>query len=335
MLISRRAMTNAAEPEPQHSRLGIVIFLCFLGALFLIRLWFGIASVPVSFAPALNVASAVGFIAIPVLALFNGTSAPWKFPAALITLAFGVLLQVGSGVAINQLHLTGVPQVAVQALGQTGLLTWCLGLGVMVSLMIKERNLVLPVAIFLAGFDAFLVLTPYAPTAAIVEQRPEVFQSVASSVPRARETRPSEAPKEAKLEALAFVGPADFLFAAVFFALLFKFGLRAKETAMWLVPALVLYLLIVLMPWGLGMLPALVPIGGTVLLVNRKEFTLTKDEKQATWGVVMVAVGLAGYGYYQRINYKPKLRPPVAPLQRQASAMPKGPEAMPAPTPSN
>jgi hypothetical protein len=233
--------------------------------------------------------------------------------------------------AVRQAKLTGLTGVLVESLGQTGLLVWCLGLGVLVALLIKEKNLILPVALFLAGFDAFLVLTPYAPTAAIVEQNPAVFQSVASSVPKAREAKPAEKPKEAKLEALAFIGPADFLFAAVFFALLYRFKMRVRETALWLAPVLVMYLFIVLSPFGLCMLPALVPIGGTVLLVNRKEFTLTKDEVQATWGVAVIALCLAGFGLYQRINHKPRPRKPAVPANAPATPQPAAPAGTPAP----
>lgn len=306
--------------------------LAILVALFALRVWFGVASVPTQAAGFLNLVSAVAFVVLPIVALFFGASLKLRPVWAGLTLALGVGMQVGAGVAVRQLKLTGLNGVLVESVGQTGLLIWCLGLGVLVAQLIKEKNLILPVAFFLAGFDAFLVLTPYAPTAKIVEQNPAVFQSVASAVPKAREAKPAEKPKEAKLEPLAFIGPADFLFAAVFFALLFRFQMRVRETALWLAPVLVLYLLVVLSPFGLGMLPALVPIGGTVLLVNRKEFTLTKDEIQATWAVAVIALALAGFGLYQRINHKPTRRP-AAPANGPANLVPAAPAKTPSPAP--
>lgn len=319
------------EPKPSAVKSGWVAVLAVLAGLFALRVWFGVATVPTSLAGILNVASAVAFVILPVVALFYGAALRLTALPAALALMLGVATQVGAGLAVKQLKLTGLTGVLIESAGQTGLLVWCLGLGVLVALLIREKNLILPVAFFLAGFDAFLVLTPYAPTAKIVEQNPAVFQSVASSVPKAREAKPQEKPKEAKLEPLAFIGPADFLFAAVFFALLFRFHMRVRETVFWLSPVLVVYLLIVLSPFGMGMLPALVPIGGTVLLVNRKEFQLTKDEAQATWAVAAIALALAGFGLYQRLTSKRKPEPPVAPVTSPANPTPATPAAKPAP----
>ena len=54
--------------------------------------------------------------------------------------------------------------------------------------------------------------------------------------------------------------------------------MQVKRTVLWLLPVLSLYLFAVLM-WAIA-LPALVPIGLTVLLANRKEFDLNGEEKK-------------------------------------------------------
>lgn len=58
------------------------------------------------------------------------------------------------------------------------------------------------------------------------------------------------------------------------------------------------------------------PIGATVLIVNRRHFELTKDEKMGTWVVGLIALALAGWGIYQRATYVPpkELPRPGAPL---------------------
>jgi hypothetical protein len=199
----------------------------------------------------------------------------------------------------------GFAPVLVEALGQVGLAGWTLGLGVLVATMIKDKNMILPIALFLAGFDMFLVFTPTGPTARFLESQPEVFQSVAMSVP-APQPSGTESTPEARVEPMAFVGPADLFFVATFFVCLHRFKMRVLETARWLVPVMATYLAVVLLPFGLGMLPALVPIGATVLLVNRREFQLSRDEKLGTALTALIAFGLAAYGLFARLTQTPQ-----------------------------
>jgi hypothetical protein len=93
------------------------------------------------------------------------------------------------------------------------------------------------------------------------------------------------------------MGPADPLFLGMFFYAVHKFQMRAKETLLWMVPALALYLVVVLafgsktfFGISLGALPALVPIGAVLVLVNRKEFHLTREERISTIGVAVLCV---------------------------------------------
>src|SRR5690606_34224615 len=125
------------------------------------------------------------------------------------------------------------------------------------------------VAIFLAGMDAFLILMPYTPQAQIVAQNPEVVGNLGLRVPAVKSAVPGEAPVPIGVQDLGFVGPADLFISAMFFAALFRYRMRPRQTAIWLGPVLVAYLFVVLLS---GMpLPALVPIGITVLIVNWRE----------------------------------------------------------------
>jgi hypothetical protein len=95
------------------------------------------------------------------------------------------------------------------------------------------------------------------------------------------------------------MGPADPLFIAMFLYAVRKFDMRFRQTLLWLIPALAIYLGIVLVfgdrsLWGisLGALPALVPIGIVVVAVNAREFKMSKQEAAMTAGVLAVCACL-------------------------------------------
>lgn len=287
------------------------------GLLFLLNLAFGFLRVAPSVAPFLSIASGVIFVAAPLLGLFSASSARWNWVKALLFLASGVALHVGSVILVRQMG-AGTVGVLVQAAGQFGLLTWCAGLGAAIALIIKDKNLILPVCIFLAGFDAFLILSPSTPVSKMVAANSQAFTDVAMKVPQAQVApKPDAKPedKRPRIVPAAYIGPADLLFSMAFFVLLFRFRMEVRKTAAWLAPVLVLYLVLALAsPWG--MLPALVPIGATVLIVNRRHFEMTKDEKLGTWVVALISFALAAWGIYQRATYIPPRLPqrPAAPL---------------------
>ncbi|MCW5937144.1 MAG: hypothetical protein KIT11_07555 [Fimbriimonadaceae bacterium] len=289
-------------------------FLVALG-LFALRVVLGLVSAPPPVAMVLTLVVTVLFVGLPVLAFFRAASFPWSFKSSIAFVVAGAALHAGCAVLLGSvLPRVGLATVFVQALAQLGLMVWTLGLGAFLAQLIREKNLILPVALFLAGFDAFLIFNPASPTTALIQGRPEFFRSVAMDVPALKVATP-EAETTARVEPIAFVGPADLFFIATFLVCLFKFKMRVKETARWLVPVLAVYLVVVLLPIGLGMLPALVPIGATVLLVNRREFQLTGEERAATIGVGLLALALAGFGIYRAATYRPP-EPPIDSSQR-------------------
>ncbi|MFO0370216.1 MAG: hypothetical protein ACK51O_09785 [Armatimonadota bacterium] len=306
------------------NRSGLVGFALLVAALTLVRIGYGVRTVPQSAVVPLQILSAIIFIVGPIYAIKAGSSHAWKPAHAWAIFLLGVGIHAGCGVSLARfLPEFGLGTVIVQSLGQAGLLAWCLGLGAIVAGLLKDKNLMLPVAFFLAGFDMFLVFNPTAITAQIVTSRPQVFQSVAATIPNAVSERVSEG---MSVVPMAFVGPADLFISAVFFVCLYRFGMRTKETGRWLAVALVGYLILVLAPLGLNMLPALVPIGATVLIVNWREWKLNAEEKQATIGVACIALALASYGLYRRLN-----TPPVAP--GPSSDVPVTSESAPTPAP--
>jgi hypothetical protein len=302
-----------------------------VAALFLLRLFFGFVSFPVGVAYVLTLFSAVLFVGLPIYAMFRAASHGWTVKGALLFVLAGAALHVGG--ALLARYASGVAttgEVVYMAIVQTGILAWTLGVGVLLSLKIGDKNLMIPIAIFLVGFDMFLVFNPESPTRRMLENVPVVTESVLATVPQAKS---QEAPK-AGVQNLAQVGPADLLFAAAFFALMFRFNMNARKTVAWMVPVLVLYLLVVVFagdarigPLSLGMLPAMVPIGLTVLLVNWREFKLQGQEIAGVVLVTVLAAGLAWFGIY-RANQQAQqaeplpLGPGPAPQTREGSPAP-------------
>ncbi|MBX3112495.1 MAG: hypothetical protein KF857_10840 [Fimbriimonadaceae bacterium] len=305
------------------------LFLAWVAVLALLRLLVAAVPVPVDLVAPLSLLSTLVFVGGPIVALYVGGATAWRAGQASLVLAAGVALHVVGFAVARSAGGQGPAGVGGVVAMQSGVLVWCLGLGGLVSLVLKEKGLLLPVALFLAGFDVFLVMTPFAPTAKVVEQNPGVLKAVAMSVPQVNQAKPGEPPPAAKVVDLGLVGPADLAFMGMFFACLHRFGMRARRTVLWLAPVMALYFLLAISPFGIGMLPAMVPIGITVLAVNWREFGLQGQERVATWVVAAVSVALAGYGVYQRLTYKPPPEPPAEPSHAVPDPGPQAPAGSP------
>lgn len=237
------------------------------------------------------------FMALPVLALYRAADHNWRWPLALSFVILGAVIQVGGTILARKIGV-GLGAAALGAFSQSGLMIWCLGLGALLTSLLKEKNLVIPVAVFLAAFDLFLVFSPIGVTNQILKARPDAFQSMAYVVPKAL-SNPTYGP----VSPGAYVGPADLLFIAMFFVAIYRFHLRAKQTLLWLIPAVAIYMFLV-GAFGIP-LPAMVPIGLTVFIVNFKEFKLAKEEWQATIGLAVLMLALLGGS----LMLKPRVAP--------------------------
>lgn len=299
----------------------LMVFFGGCALLFVLRLILGFIAVPPQVAIVLSVLTTAIFILVPVIALFAGASADWKPSNAWILMLVGAILHGGNFLLMRQVKLDAISNLLSQNLMQFGMLCWTLALGVLVAILIREKNMLLPIAIFLAGMDALLILAPMTPQAQIIAQNPEIVGNIGLRIPSVKSTTPENPNVPVGVNDLGYVGPADLFISAMFFAALFRYKMRAKETATWLGPVLLGYLFIVLatsMP-----LPALVPIGITVLIINWREFQMKKEEKQATWLVAFIALAMAGFGLYARINYKPPELPPESSQMDPSQGSPK------------
>lgn len=304
------ASEGLAAREEQSGWGPLWIFVAALFSLSLLKLFLGLVSVPAGLVQPITLLVTVAFVAVPIYALFRAASIHWTAKMGFAMVLAGLAIHIGlQFIGAYLLHGQGIGAAIALALRDVGFFGWCVGLGALLAALLKEKNLLIPVSIFLAAFDIFLVLTPVGPVKQILQVAPEIPRAMALNVPAA-----SAAPTGAVAQPFAIIGPADFVFMSMFFIALFKFGLNARATAIALAPAIIVYLVLALL---FGPVPLLVPIGITVLTVNAKHFKLNMEEWVSTAFVTLIAGGLIWWG----ATRKP------GPAEPEVQVVPSPPEA--------
>ncbi len=255
-------------------------------ALFL-GLWIlnALLRVPVADVRIGSLVTAVVFISLPILAIYFGAALQWRPQVSLLVLVLCLVVMWLCSVALHS--VSGMQGAFVSGLLQVGRIGWPMALGFLISGLVKDKNLLLPIAIVLATVDILAVLSPIGTAKHGLQSgaiRP-IFDVFAFQVPKFGTVAPA-----------AQMGPADPLFLGMFFYALHKFRMKAMATLLWIIPALALYLFIVLRfgsrtiaGISLGALPALVPIGIVIVAVNWGEFSLSREEKGMTLAVALLS----------------------------------------------
>lgn len=286
-------MQSTDSPELQQteaktkSRDGIFVFFATLACLAALRLVIAFVPAPLAMVQALSIVVTIIFVAAPIFALFRAASSPWSPKLAMAFIVGGVVVHVGLALLAGSLPMSFLVPLLI-SIAQIGLVTWCVGLGALLTTKLKDKNLLIPVTIFLGGFDLFLVFSPVGPTRMIMQAAPKVLPAVGYAIPKII-TAPSAAP----VAPYAIVGPADFVFMAMFFVALYRFDMRPRPTFLALVPTLLAYLILSAF---LGSIPLLPPIALVVLIVNLREFKLNKEELASTIAVAVLCAGLVIWG---------------------------------------
>jgi hypothetical protein len=154
--------------------------------------------------------------------------------------------------------------------------------GLLISRIIRDRTMVVPVAIVLALADVFTVYFG-GPTGAALEKMPELVEAVSVKLPAM-----GSATGPAGVEGLAHIatlGPGDTFFAALFFAAVVSFGLGMRRTFAWLfgVTGVVLGLIVAI--------PAMPPVSvlplmaAGFLIANWSDVKLSRRE----WAYMAIA----------------------------------------------
>lgn len=265
---------------------GMNLFFSLLGVLILLK--FGIAFFPVDpESSAANVLSLVFtplLIAIPVYAIFGAADHKWDWLLALQFIGIGLLLHIPLSF-VEKMVEDKVILSALSAIGQSGLLIWTTGLGALLAVKLRDRNMLIPISIFLVAFDIFLVFNPSSPMQKLLEANPNYLPTIAYKIPTVGSVNP-----------FAFIGPADFLFMGMFFVALYRFEMSAKTTMRWMIVAILAYLLLSFLTHSL---PLMVPIGITVLIINWKHFSMNKEEILSTFIIAGICALLIGWAAWR------------------------------------
>lgn len=259
-------------PLPHH-RLGlpliITLVLSSTLAFMLLQLWLALAIVSVRPRPAVSGLLAFG-CALLGAALYG------------LSLRYGlhrppVWIEFGQGLAVT--------------LG-------CTFLGILLSPIIREPNVLLPVALVAMPIDYLGAMTAIGFTKQMVEKHPGIVKGVSVPVPGV-----GGAAHHAGLAPIAFIGPGDVLFVAFFFAVALRLNMNVRGTFWGIYGLLTAAMIYVLSPGSINV-GALVPMGIAVLIANYSYFKLKREEVFATlYATLLVLALVTGFYFYAHSRF--------------------------------
>ena len=215
----------------------------------------------------LVILSTVVFMAVQVALIRWVVSLPIKAPYAVLAMAVSLALFLAGW------RLHALSPLLIDLL-RMAFLTM---LGYLVSLAIREPNLLLPAAIFAPIFDITTVF--WGPARLAVHKAPKVVQAVSSAIPAPGAMKP-----------ILMVGPGDIAFLAIFFAVIYRFDMNARRTY-WLMLPLVLLTMFLVFGYFMA-LPGLVPMSIAVIAANWRFFKLTRQEQWSLGLAGLVVLGI-------------------------------------------
>jgi hypothetical protein len=176
------------------------------------------------------------------------------------------------------------------------------GIGALVAAFIRDRNILLPAAVFAAFADYFMVNYGTVHVALRSEKGQQVLSAMSSHAPAVRVGNIA-------IPALT-VGMADIVFIAFFVACVLRFGMNMRGTLTAFAVMLTAALLFVSITGA--PVPALGPMALAFVAVNFRYFRLSRAELQAM-GIAFVVVALAATGFFLwRGTVGPAGQPPSA-----------------------
>lgn len=174
----------------------------------------------------------------------------------------------------------------------------CTFLGILLSPIIREPNVLLPVALVAMPIDYLGAMTAIGFTHTIVTQHPNIVKGVSVPVPSV-----GGAAHHAGLAPIAFIGPGDVLFVAFFFAVVLRLNMNVRGTFWGIYGLLTATMIFVLSPWGFN-IAALVPMGLAVLIANFRYFKLKREEVFATlYAAILILALVTGFYFYAHSRF--------------------------------
>ncbi|MCL5283806.1 MAG: hypothetical protein M1330_03735 [Armatimonadetes bacterium] len=203
------------------------------------------------------------------------------------------------GLIATHHHPPIVPLIVLITIpGVSSLIIMCFAssIGVLLSGIIREKNLIPPVSVVAAMVDWYTVMGG-GPVHQIMTKAPNLAKPFLVKLPPIAHGSFGAAPA-------LFIGFADFMFIAFFYACVCRFAMNEKKTFIGLCITLILYMLIVSQADRLGSwaqaLPALVPVALVLLVANWRHFRYQRSELLAILyaGLIVIAVA-TGIWYLQ------------------------------------
>ena len=174
----------------------------------------------------------------------------------------------------------------------------CAFFGILLSPIIREPNVLLPVALVAMPIDYLGAMTPIGFTQNAVANNPHLVQALSVPVP----TAGSGMHHHGALHAIAFIGPGDALFMAFFFAVVLRLKLNTRGTFWGMYGLLTATMLLVLFT-GLSV-AALIPMGLAVVIANHSNFRLKREEVFATiYAAGLILVLVTGFYVYSHSHF--------------------------------
>ncbi len=182
---------------------------------------------------------------------------------------------------------------SINGLHTLALIWLAAALGVLISRLVREVKLLLPMGVTLAMVDMYAVFG-----GGIVAVAESGKNSLAHTAMSALTVQlPTTQPKSGAAPFPLLVGFADFLFIALFFACFSRFKIPGRRTFLVLYTVLFLYMgLVFLFGWAL---PALVPIAVVVIGMNLRQFRYVREEAFALLYAGLILAAALSYLVYR------------------------------------
>lgn len=212
-----------------------------------------------------------------------------SFPLRPAVDAVGLVLGLGAWYAagLGAEHLAAARTV-LSAGASISFLLACVCAGRLLALIVRERNLLLPVALVAGMADIFTVVA--GPTGEALKHAPKLVEKLSVAIPKVGS---AAGPAGAKgLAHIATAGLGDFIFLAFFLAGVARFGLRGRASFWGIYVAVALGMGAVLFVPGTPALPLLPFMVAGFLVANLGVFRLSRPEKLQTALVVVLLAGL-------------------------------------------
>lgn len=204
----------------------------------------------------------------------------------------GILICGGLWFLLGDVEAKGLARIFLGATVAVLFMLACVFFGRLISRLVREPNLLLPVLITAAVADVFTVTV--GPTRVALEEAENVVRTLSVAVPQAGSAAGKEGP--AGLAVAASIGLGDFIFAALFLTAAWRHGLEVRTATIAAALLAVLGMALVLLVPQIPALPLLPFIVIGVLVPNARRFRLSSQEKLAlAVGGVFLVLLLGGF----------------------------------------